>query len=290
MTTRKSKLAAESTSATSFSLISHGKLRALYSAMLQCQMLERRVRRLAAGKHLKDVRTGVGEAVAAGIVLDLFHGDTICAPSGDLATPLLKGVPLRALLSTVASSHHRGSPALSADFVDVNALPFSEIFADQLELTIRAARVSAKKKKIAVLFLNSKETATAEWEQFLCAAAAERLPVLFVCHSGRRKTDLVRQAHRCGLPGITVDEEDVVAIYRVASEAITHARRGNGATLIECKRWTVRGQVRGRDAVHNMETYLMGKGLFSPAFKAKIGAFFERELDAAAANARGTRK
>ena len=76
----------------------------------------------------------------------------------------------------------------------------------------------------------------------------------------------------------------------MASEAITHARRGNGATLIECKRWMVRGNVRGRDAVHNMETYLTGKGLFSHALKTKIVASFEHELDAAAAKLRGSRQ
>jgi len=44
----------------------------------------------------------------------------------------------------------------------------------------------------------------------------------------RRVEDLSVKAQAYGLPGITVDGNDVVAVYRVAQEAIHRARIGDG--------------------------------------------------------------
>jgi TPP-dependent pyruvate/acetoin dehydrogenase alpha subunit len=52
-----------------------------------------------------------------------------------------------------------------------------------------------------------------------------------------------------------VDGNDVVAVYRVASEAIAHARKGHGPTLIDC-RLSIPA-----DPLQNMRNYLIGKGL-----------------------------
>jgi TPP-dependent pyruvate/acetoin dehydrogenase alpha subunit len=56
-------------------------------------------------------------------------------------------------------------------------------------------------------------------------------------------------------PFISVDGNDVAAAYRVASEAVTHARKGNGPTLIDCRLSTP------GDPIENMRKYLIGKGL-----------------------------
>ena len=97
--------------------------------------------------------------------------------------------------------------------------------------------------------------------------------------------------------GITVDGNDVVAVYRVAQEAIARARRGQGPTLIECKtyRWYGHSEIdpakyrdpeeverwKAKDPIANMEKYLTGKGLFSAEWKQEIVDGFNKELDAA---------
>jgi TPP-dependent pyruvate/acetoin dehydrogenase alpha subunit len=67
---------------------------------------------------------------------------------------------------------------------------------------------------------------------------------------------------------MTVDACDVVAVYRVASESIAHARQGFGPTLIECRQWD--GPDATRSPIMNMEKYLDRKGLFNKATKAEI--------------------
>jgi pyruvate dehydrogenase E1 component alpha subunit len=106
--------------------------------------------------------------------------------------------------------------------------------------------------------------------------------------------DLAQEVQSCGFPRITVDANDVVAVYRVASEAIAHARKGNGPTLIVCKTYRLnehstagsRKQAatlqmespEDHDPILNMEKYLAGKGLFRKQLKASIAADFCEDL------------
>ena len=49
--------------------------------------------------------------------------------------------------------------------------------------------------------------------------------------------DLRDRAEAYGFPGITVDGNDIVAVWRVTQESIHRARSGAGPTLIECRTW-----------------------------------------------------
>jgi pyruvate dehydrogenase E1 component alpha subunit len=111
--------------------------------------------------------------------------------------------------------------------------------------------------------------------------------------------DISVKAQSYGIPGITVDGNDVVAVYRVAQEAIARARRGQGPTLIEAKtyRWYGHSEIdpakyrdpaeverwKAKDPIAGMEKYLIAKGLFSAAWKQEIVDGFNEELDAAIA-------
>ncbi len=48
-----------------------------------------------------------------------------------------------------------------------------------------------------------------------------------------------------GIPGITIDGNDVIAVYEAASEAIKRAREGSGPTLIEYKTYRMKGHFEG---------------------------------------------
>jgi pyruvate dehydrogenase E1 component alpha subunit len=47
--------------------------------------------------------------------------------------------------------------------------------------------------------------------------------------------DISIRAGGYGIPGTTVDGQDVVAVYEAASEAVDRARRGEGPSLVETK-------------------------------------------------------
>jgi TPP-dependent pyruvate/acetoin dehydrogenase alpha subunit len=84
---------------------------------------------------------------------------------------------------------------------------------------------------------------------------------------------------------MVVDQDDVVAVYRVASEALAHARRGNGPTLVDSKPWRLkdgdRKTGRSSDSISKMELYLEGKGLAFKPVKNAIKKKFAVRLEGA---------
>ena len=47
------------------------------------------------------------------------------------------------------------------------------------------------------------------------------------------------------MPGVTIDGNDVMAVYETSGKAIQRARAGEGPTLIECKTYRWRGHHEG---------------------------------------------
>jgi len=77
-------------------------------------------------------------------------------------------------------------------------------------------------------------------------AGVHKLPVVFVCENNQYAisvhvskqaavANLSVRAQGYGFPGVTVDGNDVLAVYRAAKEAVDRARRGEGPTFIEAK-------------------------------------------------------
>jgi TPP-dependent pyruvate/acetoin dehydrogenase alpha subunit len=131
-------------------------------------------------------------------------------------------------------------------------------------------------------------------ESLLRRATVKRLPILFVRQSEAKHDHFIAAARHCGIPGLVVDQDDVVAVYRVASEALAHARRGNGPTLVDSKPWRLKGGGRKprdtRDAIGKMETYLDGKGLAYKSLKNAIQKKFAAQLEHAGNAFAGVRK
>ena len=258
-------------------LITNEKLLALYASMLQCRMLERRIRTLRGPRH--KAAFGIGhEAQVAAAVMGLGRGDAICPPRGALAPCLVKGVPVKTIFAWLGTE-----TAPQRDAARKIIAPGADLVA-QLKAALRAARrvPKAKSRNVVVLFCKGAQIMRGEALDLLRSAAAERLPILFVCDGKSTAQDLAAKAYEHELPGIPVDGHDVVAIYRVASEAIAHARRGNGPTLIECKPWAAGRAKKAGDAIRNMEEYLSRKGLFSARQRADVEARFASELEKAA--------
>jgi pyruvate dehydrogenase E1 component alpha subunit len=113
----------------------------------------------------------------------------------------------------------------------------------------------------------------------LSYAALHKLGILFVVETAAN-ADLssARHTNSLGLYGIPVDGNDVVAIYRVAQEAIHRARRGVGPTLIDCQPWPLDGPA---DPVLRLEQTLERRGLPTEKVKERTIAAFKKELSAA---------
>jgi pyruvate dehydrogenase E1 component alpha subunit len=262
MTRTKEQNAAALAGNLGFSIISNEKLLQLYAAMLKCRALEERVQILFPRNKLTGKRgANSQEAVAVGVALDLLPEDTVTASPGDLIVNYIHDEPLDKLFARLYAHATRPSPAA------------------QFKLAAVAAQTNkaAKNGKIALAFSSNGSGFSPE---ALNAASDRQLPILFVRQTrlttepprGKKQTGA---AEISGIPVIPVDGSDVVAVYRVSTEAITHARKGNGPTLIDC----IFEPSEARDPLLQMETYLTRKGLFSEESKRQVAAAFKRELD-----------
>jgi pyruvate dehydrogenase E1 component alpha subunit len=79
-----------------------------------------------------------------------------------------------------------------------------------------------------------------------------KLPVIYVCENNlygeytpmnkvTAGIDLTARGQAFGLPAITVDGQDVLAVRECALEAVTRARAGQGATFLVCNTYRYRG-------------------------------------------------
>lgn len=133
---------------------------------------------------------------------------------------------------------------------------------------------TVKNGNIAVLWAAGAERAALR--DAMETARLHKLPVVFLAEAdnpGERNSAAAllngNVAPGEEMPHITVDGNDVVALYRVAHEAVERARLDRGPTLIECAAFRVKGQRsrRARDPVANLESFLKAKGVPIPRRK-----------------------
>jgi hypothetical protein len=131
----------------------------------------------------------------------------------------------------------------------------------------------------------------------LRVCAESRLPVLFYIETclhlsagkrAHRNRESLRSVYaESGVPVITTDVHDPVALYRVTTEAIHHARFGQGATVIESVRVVAAGK-RARlatpaDPLEFMRGYMQARGTWDDEWAHEQHRAAAEELQAALA-------
>jgi 2-oxoisovalerate dehydrogenase E1 component len=113
-----------------------------------------------------------------------------------------------------------------------------------------------KNGTVAAAFFGDGAVNNGAFHEGLNMASIWKLPVLFICENNQYATEVPfsyssgnpsigSRGAAYGIPGITIDGNDVLEIYRVAAEAVARARSGGGPTLIECKTYRTRAHAEG---------------------------------------------
>lgn len=120
------------------------------------------------------------------------------------------------------------------------------------------AAMSAKLRgttSVALTFFGDGATNIGTFHESLNMASVWKAPVVFICennlygeYSPVRATtpvdDLAVRATAYAIPGVTVDGNDVDAVYAATRAAVERARSGDGPTLLECKTYRYSGHSR----------------------------------------------
>ncbi|HEX6539782.1 MAG TPA: thiamine pyrophosphate-dependent dehydrogenase E1 component subunit alpha [Candidatus Dormibacteraeota bacterium] len=230
-------------------------LRAMYRHMLRARLLDERMWVLNRQGRAPFWISGIGhEAVQVAFGMNLRPGiDWIAPYYRDLALTLVLGMtPRDQLLSVLAKADdpNSGGRQMPAHYGcrRLNIISTGSAVGTQLLHAAGAALASRIRGEDAVTFTSCGEGATSEgdFHEALNFAATRRLPVVFVIENNGfaisvpwdKQMPLPNVADRAvayGLPGMVVDGEDPMACYRIAREAVAHARDGEGPVLVEAK-------------------------------------------------------
>jgi TPP-dependent pyruvate/acetoin dehydrogenase alpha subunit len=252
------------------------------------------------------------EAVAAGVCANLRKEDIITSTHRPHGHAIAKGVSLKSMMaelfakSTGCSKGKGGS--MHVGDIAVGAIPAIAIVAAGMPIATGAALAFKMRKtdRVAVCFFGDGGANEGAFHEALNMAAIWSLPVIFVCENNLygasthvskvvRVKQISERAAAYGIPGVTVDGNNVIDVFTATQQAVERARAGEGPTLIECMTYRLGGHSRRdacgyrpegekeewakRDPLLVMRTYLVEKGICTEAACDQIAQEVEREIE-----------
>jgi pyruvate dehydrogenase E1 component alpha subunit len=278
---------------------------AMHRTMVRIRLFEERVQELFLARKLPGfVHVYVGEeAVAAGVCAALRPDDYITSTHRGHGHAIAKGVGLDPLMAELYGKatgvcRGRGGSMHVADF-SLGMLGANGIVAAGCGIAAGAALSAAYRRsgQVAVSFFGDGGVNKGSFHEALNFAAVKRLPVVYVCENNRyaqytaigRTTavdDLARRAQGYGMPGVTADGNDVLAVHAAAAEAVERARNGGGPTLVhlqtyrfgghfvgDAEEYRTKEEVAGRrdlDPIPRLEALLVSEGVLTEEACARV--------------------
>ncbi|MDQ2835728.1 MAG: thiamine pyrophosphate-dependent enzyme [Acidobacteriota bacterium] len=267
----------------------HQKLRQIYVAMVEARLLDEHIKGLKGAKRPRATRGE--EACRVSTAIDLGSGDAVSDSHAGVGMELLAGAKVTSLLGRVVQAKDKGRTKADGGGDSKHGpwvMPWTEDAGERLKLAMGTALVFRKigAAKVVAAYVAHADARKGEWRGILKLASKLELPIFFVVlPDGRRgkKKDFGRVAKRagsCGVPGMVVDANDAVALYRVAQETLGRARGGGGPVLIECvsvPQESERGEAEA-DPLDQMRNFLRGRKIATDTWLEQAAASFHRKL------------
>lgn len=293
-------------------------LESMYYTMVMTRALDERMWILNRQGRAPFVISGQGQEAAqvgAAFAFDRTK-DILCPYYRDLGVVLSFGVsPADVLCGLMArandpSSGGRQMPSHWGD-ARYRLITGSSPVATQI-LHAAGAAMAAKLRHedvVAGAFFGEGSSNQGDFHEGLNFAAVRRLPVVFICENNgwaisvpatkqMAVESVAARAAGYGIPGVSLDGTDILAVYQATKEAVDRARRGEGPSLLELKvvRLTSHSsdddqrsyrtaedlaQDRERDPLPRFRQWMEGQGLWDPEREKELVARVRKEVDEA---------
>src|SRR6266702_3728974 len=284
----------------------------VYYFMRLTRALEDRTRTLfLQGRVVGGVYTAQGhEATTVGAALTLRDGDCIIPQHRDLGMHLVRGTSPRAVMCQWLARGN--SPTLGRDgqihIGDMHhgIVPMISMLGESLPVACGVGLTMKIRKHPTIVLASCGDgaTNTGAFHEALNFASVQKLPIVFLVENNGYGystptykqfaiQNLSERALAYGMPGETVDGNDVLAVYETVLRAGEHVRSGKGPVLVECKTFRVRGHSEAdkadyvprelreewlaKDPIVRFEKYLTGEHI--SAEKAEIEAKVKATVD-----------
>jgi len=202
------------------------------------------------------------EAVAVGVCSALRKDDLTFSTHRPAGHTIAKGGSLPALAAEIwgkatGCAGGKGGQMHLMD-ISVGAMLSNAIVGANIPIATGAAlgfKLSGS-DRVSVSFFGDGASNTGAFHEAVNLASVKNAPVILVCennlyaastHTSRsmRIQDIAKRAEAYGIPAMTVDGMDVVAVFKSATKAVDYARSGNGPTFLEFKTYRFSGHSRG---------------------------------------------
>jgi len=210
------------------------------------------------------------EAAAAGFAAAMAPGDYLVTTYRGLHDQIATGVPLRPLLAEMVgraegTGKGKGGP-MHVVWPDTGLMLTTGVVGSGLPIAAGLAWAASRlgpgdaggsgDGRVTVVCFGDGATNIGAFHEAANLAALWQLPVVFLCQNNgygehtafarhQRTAHVAERAAAYGMPGVTVDGNDPVAVYEAVAEAVARARAGEGPTLVEADTYRLFGHVFG---------------------------------------------
>ncbi|HUF88366.1 MAG TPA: thiamine pyrophosphate-dependent dehydrogenase E1 component subunit alpha [Gemmatimonadota bacterium] len=230
----------------------------LLERLVRTREFDARMRRLfRQGRFEGTFYSQIGqEACDVVIAIQLKQTDFVGPSHRDLGASVGKGIPLEALAAQVYNrvDSPDGGRYTACHYWHPEywvMQPSTSIMMNWIAATGAAFGFKMlKRDNVAVAFGGDGATAHGDFHEGCNFAGVHNLPIVYVIQNNlwaeslplsltTAVRDLSRRADAYGFPGVSIDGNDVIAVWNATRQALVRARSGEGPTLIEMKtyRW-----------------------------------------------------
>jgi len=273
------------------------KLKELYATMVKCRMLAEWMQGDCGGNRTGNSVFGF-EATLVGAGAHLLLKDCIAMEYSSFVVSLIKGTPLPSILARNRESRF-GNRTAKTVFSKHGGKAVASLSMETV--LVLAAEMKGQAAVTLAFFMQHPETLIFD-SATMAIAATLKLPLVCLVESSP-DSPLELPSHGVSspymgadpafYPRIPVDGGDVVAVFRVAQEAIRRAREGHGPAVIECLTTRSRrksgddrdpAQYLAQDPLSFMENYLRRRNLWPDEWPQSIIQAFNAQLTEAASS------
>ena len=295
-------------------------LLSLYRTMVLIRQFEERVKFL----FLEGIMPGTihqyqgQEAVAAGVCAHLSDRDVITSTHRPHGHAIAKGLTVESMMhelfgKSTGCCKGKGGSMHMGD-MEHGMVPAIAIVGGGAPIATGVA-LSFKMKKqpqVAVAFMGDGAVNEGAVHEAMNMGGIWDLPIVYVVENNlysastpirqtTRVKNLSDRAAAYGMPGVTVDGNDVLAVYEAAGQAIARARAGEGPTMLEAVTYRITGHSRRdpcnyqpeeerkialeKEPIKRFAAYLLDNGIAGQPALDAIRAEVDAEIESAVQSA-----
>jgi TPP-dependent pyruvate/acetoin dehydrogenase alpha subunit len=277
----------------------------IFEMMVMMRAVEdRMVSMYRSGDLLGSLYTGHWhEAIAVGTASALRQDDFLAPLHRDLGAHLWRGMDAAQIMASFmgkATSPTGGRDGtLHYGRLDLNVYNPPSHIPDNYPVATGAAFafVYRGEDRVALAYCGDGSTSEGDFHEAVNIAAVMKLPCIFIVENNQyaystpirlqsAAAGFAVKAAGYGIPGVTVDGTDVLAVHDATAEAVARARAGDGPSLIECVTMRMHGHAehdpadyvpremlaewQQRDPVALFEARLLEHGVLDEEAAAKV--------------------